>query len=149
LKKLSNRTQEALGSLSSVAQESLSALRTVQAFNAVTPEETKFGERVKTVLDLAKKEALASAIFYGWLNSKLNIFASTDLRDTAGSTGWAGNLTILTLLGYGMLFPHILTFPISHCEGGTLVSRGEISVGDLTSLLLYTAYVGSSLSMLT
>lgn len=34
-------------------------------------------------------------------------------------------------------------------EGGTLVSRGEISVGDLTSLLLYTAYVGSGLQMLT
>ena len=33
--------------------------------------------------------------------------------------------------------------------GGTLVSRGEISVGDLTSLLLYTAYVGSGLQMLT
>jgi len=30
-----------------------------------------------------------------------------------------------------------------------LVSRGEISVGDLTSLLLYTAYVGSALGMLS
>lgn len=33
--------------------------------------------------------------------------------------------------------------------GGTLVTRGEISVGDLTSLLLYTVYVGSGLQMLT
>lgn len=33
--------------------------------------------------------------------------------------------------------------------GGMLVSRGEISVGDLTSLLLYTVYVGSGLQMLT
>ena len=33
--------------------------------------------------------------------------------------------------------------------GGTLVSRGEISVGALTSLLMYTVYVGSGLQMLT
>lgn len=37
------------------------------------------------------------------------------------------------------------TFPI----GGTLVSTGVISVGDLTSLLLYTVYVGNGLQMLT
>lgn len=30
-----------------------------------------------------------------------------------------------------------------------MVSHGEISVGDLTSLLLYTVYVGSGLQMLT
>ena len=40
---------------------------------------------------------------------------------------------MLTLLGYG----------------GTLVSRGAITVGDLTSLLLYTAYVGSALGLLS
>ena len=33
--------------------------------------------------------------------------------------------------------------------GGTLVSKGMISVGDLTSLLLYTVYVGSGLTTLT
>ena len=32
--------------------------------------------------------------------------------------------------------------------GGTLVSRGDISVGNLTSLLLYTVYVGNGLQML-
>ncbi|KAF8319504.1 putative ATP-binding cassette transporter [Cantharellus anzutake] len=105
LKRLSNATQEALGKMSNVANESLSALRTVQASNARKWEEKRFAERVNDVLGLGRKEALASAIFFG-------------------STGWAGNLTILTLLGYG----------------GTLVSRGEISVGDLTSLLLYSAY---------
>lgn len=35
------------------------------------------------------------------------------------------------------------------CVGGTLVSQGAITVGDLTSLLLYTVYVGSGLQMLT
>ncbi|TEB37668.1 hypothetical protein FA13DRAFT_1761915 [Coprinellus micaceus] len=114
IKKLSNQTQEAVGEMTKAATESLSALRTVQAFNALPQEELRFHEKVSNVITLARKEAIASGIFFG-------------------STGWSGNVTILCLLGYG----------------GTLVSRGEISVGDLTSLLLYTAYVGSGLQMLT
>ncbi|KAJ2918548.1 hypothetical protein MD484_g1821, partial [Candolleomyces efflorescens] len=114
IKKLSNQTQEAVGEMTKIATESLSALRTVQAFNAIPQEEARFHQKVTNVLILARKEAIASGIFFG-------------------GTGWSGNLTILCLLGYG----------------GTLVSRGEISVGDLTSLLLYTAYVGSGLQMLT
>ncbi|KAJ3748565.1 P-loop containing nucleoside triphosphate hydrolase protein [Lentinula detonsa] len=114
LKRLSNRTQEAMGEMSKHATESLSALRTVQAYNAQSQEQQKFHERVLNVLNLAKKEAIASGIFFG-------------------STGWSGNVTILALLGYG----------------GSLVSQGEITVGDLTSLLLYTVYVGSGLQMLT
>ncbi|EGG07904.1 uncharacterized protein MELLADRAFT_23558, partial [Melampsora larici-populina 98AG31] len=47
----------------------------------------------------------------------------------ASGFGFTGNLTVIALLTYG----------------GTLVGRGEISVGDLSSLMLYTAYVGSSL----
>ncbi|KAK1921914.1 ATP-binding cassette transporter [Papiliotrema laurentii] len=50
-----------------------------------------------------------------------------------GMSGLTGNLALLCLLGYG----------------GTLVSRGDISVGDLTSLLMYSAYVGGSVSGLT
>lgn len=114
LKKLSHKTQEAVGDMTKVAAESLSALRTVHAFNALAQEEKKFSERVAKVLTLGRKEAIASGIFFG-------------------STGWSGNVTILGLLGYG----------------GTLVSQGVITVGDLTSLLLYTAYVGNGLSMLT
>ncbi|KAH8103534.1 P-loop containing nucleoside triphosphate hydrolase protein [Cristinia sonorae] len=114
LKRLSNKTQEALGEMTKVAQESLTALRTVQAFNANKHEEGKFHQKVENVLVLARKEAIASGIFFG-------------------STGWSGNVTLLALLGYG----------------GTLVSGGAITVGDLTSLLLYTVYVGSGLQMLT
>lgn len=68
--------------MTKVASESLSALRTVQAFNASPQEEAKFAERVTRVLDLARKEAMASGIFFG-------------------STGWSGNVTLLCLLGYG------------------------------------------------
>ncbi|EPQ55212.1 hypothetical protein GLOTRDRAFT_138835 [Gloeophyllum trabeum ATCC 11539] len=114
LKRLSNQTQEALGEMTKVAQEALSALRTVQAFNAAPQEEQKFHQRVLDVLGLQRREAVASAIFFG-------------------STGWSGNVTLLALLGYG----------------GTLVSSGAISVGDLSSLLLYTVYVGSGMQMLT
>jgi hypothetical protein len=77
-----------MGEMTKVAQESLSALRTVQAFNANDQEQEKFHERINKVLTLARKEAVASGIFFG-------------------STGWSGNMTILGLLGYGE----------SECEG--------------------------------
>jgi len=89
---------------------------------------------VETVLILARREAIASGIFYG-------------------STGWSGNVTLLGLLGYGAC--HLSSvldghkFDLIRTKGGTLVSHGDISVGDLTSLLLYTVYVGNGLQMLT
>ncbi|KAF7502315.1 multidrug-resistance transporter mdr2 [Endocarpon pusillum] len=45
------------------------------------------------------------------------------------TSGLAGNMTILSLL----------------YVGGGMVSNGAISIGDLTSFLMYTAYAGSSL----
>lgn len=45
------------------------------------------------------------------------------------TSGLAGNMTILSLL----------------YVGGGMVSNGTISIGDLTSFLMYTAYAGSSL----
>lgn len=67
-----------------VAQESLAALRTVQAFDANTQEQQKFHERVTHVLSLVRREAIATGLFYG-------------------GTSWSGNVTILGLLGYGTL----------------------------------------------
>lgn len=69
-------------------------------------EVQSFSQKVDVVLNLARKEAMASGIFFG-------------------GTGLTGNLTMLCLLGYG----------------GHLVSLGEISVGSLTSLLIYTGSV--------
>lgn len=68
--------------MTKVASESLSAFRTVQAYNAMDQEEGKFSQKVDTVLGLARKEAIASGIFFG-------------------ATGWSGNVTLLALLGYG------------------------------------------------
>ncbi|KAL1878076.1 hypothetical protein VTK73DRAFT_8127 [Phialemonium thermophilum] len=45
------------------------------------------------------------------------------------STGWAGNMTILAML----------------IVGGNLVRTGVMTLGDLTSFMMYTAYAGSSL----
>ena len=70
--------------MTKVATESLSAFRTIQAFNAQQQEKEKFAETVLRILTLARKEALASGVFFG-------------------ATGWSGNVTILCLLGYGNL----------------------------------------------
>lgn len=109
--------------------EALSALRTVHAFNAQPQEREKFHQRVNNILSLVQKEAKATAIFFG-------------------STGWSGNVTLLALLGYGTI-SRLYNICLSGVSGGSLVSQGIISVGDLTSLLLYTVYVGSGLQMLT
>lgn len=45
------------------------------------------------------------------------------------STGWAGNMTILAML----------------IMGGNLVRSGAMSLGELTSFMMYTAFAGSSL----
>ncbi len=94
------------------AEEKLNAFKTVTSFNAQEIEGRLFSQKVDAVFQLARKEAIASGIFFG-------------------GSGLTGNLTMLCLLGYG----------------GHLVSRGEISVGDLTSLLIYTGCVGSARSV--
>jgi putative ABC transport system ATP-binding protein len=45
------------------------------------------------------------------------------------STGWAGNMTVLAML----------------MVGGSFVRSGAMSLGDLTSFMMYTAFAGSSL----
>jgi ABC-type multidrug transport system fused ATPase/permease subunit len=104
----------------------------VQVFNAIPHEEKKFSDRIDRVLKLARREAVASGIFFG-------------------STGWSGNVALLALLGYGTCISSFSTRKSHYtvCIGGSLVSRGQISVGELTSLLMYTVYVGSGLQMLT
>ena len=83
LKKLSRRTQKKVGEMIALAEERLSSVRTVQAFNAVEPMETKrFTKKANDILDLAKKEAYASGLFFG-------------------GAGFSGNLTLLALLTYG------------------------------------------------
>lgn len=96
-------------------------------------EVQSFSQKVDVVLNLARKEAMASGIFFG-------------------GTGLTGNLTMLCLLGYGASFRlhsfdrYSIVTDFRCCTlvngiGGHLVSLGEISVGSLTSLLIYTGCV--------
>lgn len=106
LKKLSRKTQKAVAELISVGEERLGAIRTVHSFNTEPLETNRFKTKVEAIFGLAKTEAYATGLFYG-------------------GAGFAGNVSVLGLLGYG----------------GTLVASGEITVGALTSLLVYTFYM--------
>ncbi|PVV05176.1 hypothetical protein BB560_000308 [Smittium megazygosporum] len=114
IKKISQRTQTALGNISKEAEERLSSIRIVQSFGREKEEALSFTKASQHLFDLGKKEAWASGIFFG-------------------SNGFLGNISILMFLGFG----------------GRMVLNGEISIGNLTSFMLYTAYVGSSLAGLS
>ncbi|KYK59721.1 hypothetical protein DCS_00855 [Drechmeria coniospora] len=60
-----------------------------------------------------------------WLGKKESLIAATFFA----STGWAGNMTILAML----------------IVGGSFVRSGSMSLGELTSFMMYTAFAGSSL----
>ncbi|KAJ2731581.1 ATP-binding cassette permease mdl1 [Coemansia sp. BCRC 34962] len=114
IKRLSKQTQEAVGDLTKVSEERISNVRTVQAFSRQSQEVARYDVEVQRIFGLAKREAVASGLFFG-------------------GNGLAGNLAILAFLGFG----------------GRMVMTGEISIGDMTSVMLYSAYVGSALSGLS
>lgn len=64
-------------------------------------------------------------------------------RDIVGSSWLRLVLYHRSVIAAGLMIWGVLSL------GGTLVSSGAISVGDLTSLLLYTVYVGGGLQTLT
>ena len=116
LRHLTNRTQEAVGTMTRTAEERLSppAFRTITAFNTQAHEAARFNRQVNEIAALQTKEAYAGGIFHSGL-------------------GFVGNCAIVTLLTYG----------------GHLVSLGQLTVGDLTSLLMYTAYLGGGVMLMT
>ena len=110
IRNLSRKIQKNLGTLTKIAEERLGNVRTSQAFAGEILEVHRYNTQVRRIFELGKRESLISASFFS-------------------TTGFMGNLTILTLL----------------YVGGGLVSAGTISIGELTSFLMYTAYAGSSL----
>ena len=110
IRNLSRTIQKNVGTLTKIAEERLGNVRTSQAFAGEILEVHRYNTQVRKIFELGKKESLISATFFS-------------------STGFAGNMTILTLLYIG----------------GSMVSNGTISIGELTSFLMYTAYAGSSL----
>lgn len=111
IRKLSLKTQEAMGNMSKLAEERLSAHRTVTASNTQPAEEALYAGRVGKVYGLQKRETFANGVFQG-------------ANEVAGDLGMIG------LLIYG----------------GVLVRRGEISVGDMTSLFIYVNWIEWSLN---
>ncbi|KAJ2782753.1 ATP-binding cassette permease mdl1 [Coemansia interrupta] len=114
VRRLSRDTQQAVGALSKVAEERLGNVRTVQAFSGERAEVARFDGEAQRILGLARREAAASALFFG-------------------GNGLAGNLAVVAFLALG----------------GRMVLRGEISVGDMASVMMYSGYVGMSLGGLT
>jgi putative ABC transport system ATP-binding protein len=110
IRNISRKIQKSLGSLTKIAEERLGNVKTSQAFAGEVQEIARYNKQVKKIFALGRRESIVAATFYG-------------------STGWAGNMTILALL----------------IVGGGLVRSGTMSLGDLTSFMMYTAFAGSSL----
>ncbi|EPY52917.1 peptide-transporting ATPase [Schizosaccharomyces cryophilus OY26] len=110
VRKLSRRTQDALGDLTRVSEEKLANVRTTQAFLGERQEVHRYNNYIRNLFNLARKEALASGMFFG-------------------TTGFFGNATVIAILALG----------------GKMVATGDITVGQLSSFLLYTVYAGGSI----
>ncbi|TLD24760.1 hypothetical protein PspLS_05827 [Pyricularia sp. CBS 133598] len=110
IRNISRQIQRNLGTLTKIAEERLGNIKTSQAFAGEVQEVHRYNTQIRKIFSLGKRESFVAATFYG-------------------STGWAGNMTILALL----------------VVGGGLVRSGSMSLGDLTSFMMYTAFAGSSL----
>lgn len=110
IRNLSRRIQKNLGTLTKIAEERLSNVRTSQSFAGEIQEVSRYNNQVRNVFKLGRKEAFISASFFS-------------------ASGFMGNMTFVALL----------------YVGGAMVRSGGISIGDLTSFLMYAGYAGSSL----
>lgn len=111
LRSISKRTQDSLAEATQLAEERISNLRTVRAFGKELTEVEKYVEKADYVLQLAKKEAVLRAGFFG-------------------ATGLSGNVIILSVL----------------YKGGLLMASEHMTVGELSSFLMYAFWVGISIA---
>uniref|UniRef100_A0A8C3NK43 ATP-binding cassette sub-family B member 10, mitochondrial n=1 Tax=Geospiza parvula TaxID=87175 RepID=A0A8C3NK43_GEOPR len=114
LRKLTKVTQDSLAEATQLAEERIGNIRTVRAFGQEMAEMEKYTNKVDYVLQLAKKEALARAGFFG-------------------ATGLSGNLIVLSVL----------------YKGGLLMGSAYMTVGELSSFLMYAFWVGISIGGLS
>lgn len=110
IRNLSRQLQTSVGGLTKVAEEQLSAARTVQAYGGEKQEVRRYASEVRNVFNIGLKEALTSGVFFG-------------------VTGFVGNVALLALL----------------LTGTSMIRSGAITVGDLSSFMMYAVYTGSSL----
>nr|XP_056708579.1 ATP-binding cassette sub-family B member 10, mitochondrial [Euleptes europaea] len=114
LRKLTRMTQDSLADATQLAEERIGNLRTVRAFGQELNEMGKYRSKVDYVLQLAKKEAIARAGFFG-------------------ATGLSGNLIVLSVL----------------YKGGLLMGSAHMTIGELSSFLMYAFWVGISIGGLS
>ncbi|XP_041846877.1 ATP-binding cassette sub-family B member 10, mitochondrial [Melanotaenia boesemani] len=114
LRAISKRRQDALAQATQFAEERISNMRTVRAFGKELSEVNLYTQKTDHVLNLAKKEAVMRAGFFG-------------------VTGLSGNLMILSVL----------------YKGGLLMASQHMTVGELSSFLMYTFWVGISIAGLS
>lgn len=110
IRNLSRQIQKNLGTLTKIAEERLSNVRTSQSFAGEIQEVSRYNNQTRNIFKLGRKEAFISASFFS-------------------ASGFMGNMTFIALL----------------YVGGAMVRSGGISIGDLTSFLMYAGYAGSSL----
>ncbi|KAF7669395.1 hypothetical protein LDENG_00193230 [Lucifuga dentata] len=114
LRSISKRTQDGLAQATQLAEERISNIRTVRAFGKELSEVNTYTQKTDHVLNLAKKEAVLRAGFFGM-------------------TGLSGNIMILSVL----------------YKGGLLMANQHMTVGELSSFLMYTFWVGISIAGLS
>lgn len=113
IRSISKDTQDALAKANVVAEETISGIRTVQAFAREEYENQRYADKIEHSFALACKKAVASSVFMG----------------------------IITFAAYGAI-------AIVLWYGGRLVIAQRMSLGDLTSFLLYTMIVAFALAAL-
>jgi ABC-type multidrug transport system fused ATPase/permease subunit len=110
VKCLARQLQDYAALVNHAGAEKIANIRTVRAFAREQYEINNYCAEIDKITQLGKKEVFAKSLFFG-------------------STGFTGNMIILSVLW---------------CGGGML-SAGTITVGNLTSFLIYTAYSGISI----
>ena len=114
VRKLSREVQDSAAAANQVAEESISSVRTVRAFDAEASELKQYAGAVRNAFELARRRAFQAATFMGG--------ASFAAFTSAASVLW---------------------------YGGRLVMQGRMSVGGLTSFLIYTLMVAFALGSLS
>lgn len=110
IRSLSRELQVKVGNLTKVAEEQLSATRTIQAHSGERQEINRYAGEVRSVFRVGLKEAAASSVFFGM-------------------TGFVGNVGVLAVL----------------LIGTSMIHTCSITVGELSSFMIYAAYTGTSL----
>ncbi|RYP69518.1 hypothetical protein DL771_006033 [Monosporascus sp. 5C6A] len=110
VRKLSREMQKSIGTLTKIAEERLGNVKTSQAFVGEQLEVRRYNHQVKKIFNLGKRQSVWDASFFS-------------------SSGWMGNMTLVTLLWYS----------------SGMVRSGVLTPGDFTTFMLYAGFAGSSL----